>query len=319
MVDFDLIIKYFAGKAGPEEAMQVEDWAKSSPEHETYFHNLNQSWLEAGNELYTRPDTREEWENFNKQHIESANQVEELVPRKTQWFTKVAAVAAIIVVGFAGFYMFNTKNQNEPTTIAQATDKAIQLKLEDGTKVEVQPEGELVYPVKFKKESREVSLVGNGSFDVNHLPDQPFIVHLGDLHVKVLGTSFDIEREKRWIAVKVKRGKVAFYNSTDTVIVSEGAVGKYVKAEKKLIVEQPAPLVGTFHFNNSPLKDVAAELAAHFKVKVNITNPELNTCRLSAGFEAQSLKEILTAITTTFNFKCTLEGQTIYISGKACK
>jgi transmembrane sensor len=318
MVDFNLILKYFAGKAGPEEAMQVEDWAKSSPDHESYFQNLNQSWLEAGNELYTRPDTQQEWENFNKKHIETPK-AEPFVPRKTQWFSKVAAVAAIIVVGFAGFYMFNTQNQNEPTTIAQATDKIIQLKLEDGTRVEVQPEGELVYPVKFKKESREVSLVGNGSFDVNHLPDQPFIVHLGDLHVKVLGTAFDIERNRQWIAVKVKRGKVSFYNSTDTVIVSEGAIGKYLKGAKKLVVEQPAPLVGTFHFNNTPLKDVASALASHFKVKVNITNPELNGCRLSAGFDAQSLKEILTAISTTFNFKCTLEGQTIYISGKACK
>ncbi len=316
MMDFNLLIKYFAGKADPEEAIQVEDWAKSSGDNNAYFRNLHQSWVDAGDAFYSSPDVQQEWEAFHNRHI---NQVKEFRPAGKQWALRVAAVAAILVVAFAGFYVFNTHNQNEPTTVAEATDKAIELKLEDGTRVEIQPESELVYPIKFKQTSREVTLVGNGSFDVVHLPEQPFIVHLGDLHVKVLGTAFDIERKKDWIAVNVKRGKVAFYNKSDTVIIAGGFTGKYLKADKKLVVEQPVPLVGTFHFNQVPLKDVAATLAAHFNVKIKITNPAINNCMLSAGFEAQSLKDILTAISVTFNFTYTLEGQTAQISGSACK
>lgn len=310
-------MKYFAGKADPEEAMQVEDWAKTSEEQHAYFNNLHQSWIEAGEELYARPDVQQEWEIFKEKH--TINKVEELVPPRKLWLSRAAAIAATLVVAIAGFYIFNTSNQNEPTQIAEATDKAIELKLQDGTKVIVQPDGELVYPVKFKKDTREVTLVGNGSFDVTHIDHQPFIVHLGDLHVKVLGTAFDVERETGLIMVKVKRGKVAFYNKKDTIIIAEGATGKYFKKDRKLILEQPVPMTGTFHFNNTPLKDVAAALAAHFKVKVNINNPGLNDCKLSAGFEQQSLKDILNAISATFNLKCTLEGQTIQISGYACK
>jgi transmembrane sensor len=316
MVDFNLLIKYFAGKADPEEAMQVEDWAKVSDDHATYFRSLHQSWVEAGDAFYASPDVQQEWENFNSQHI---NQVKEFQPAGKRWGLRIAAAVATFAVAIAGFYVFNTNNENEPTTIAEATDHAIELKLVDGTKVEVQPESELVYPVKFKKTSREVTLVGSGSFDVVHIPDQPFIVHLGELHVKVLGTAFDIERKREWISVKVKRGKVAFYNKTDTVIVVEGFTGKFMKSDKKLVLEQPEPLVGTFHFNQVPLKDVAAQLSAHFKVRVNITNPAINNCLLSAGFEQQSLKDILTAISATFNFTYTLEGQTAQISGSACK
>lgn len=317
MVDFNLFIRYFAGKADPEEAMQVEDWAKASAEQHAYFNNLHQSWIEAGEALYTRPDAQQEWEIFKEKHV--INKVEELVPSRKLWLSRAAAIAATLVVAVAGFYIFNTGNQNEPTRIAEATDKAIELKLEDGTKVIVQPDGELVYPVKFKKSSREVTLVGNGSFDIIHMEHQPFIVHLGDLHVKVLGTAFDIERETGLIMVKVKRGKVAFYNKNDTIIVEEGATGKYFKKDRKLVLVQAAPLTGTFHFDNTPLKDVAAALAAHFKVKVNINNPGLNDCKLSAGFEQQPLKDILNALSATFNLKCTFEGQTIQISGNACK
>jgi transmembrane sensor len=317
MVDFNLFIKYFAGKADPEEAMRVEDWAEASEEQHAYFNNLHQSWVEAGEALYTRPDTQREWEIFKEKH--TINKVEELVPPKKLWLSRAAAIAATLVVAVAGFYIFNTSNQNEPTLIAEATDRAIELKLQDGTKVIVQQDGELVYPVKFKRDSREVTLVGNGSFDVTHIDQQPFIVHLGDLHIKVLGTAFDVERETGLIMVKVKRGRVAFYNKNDTIIVAEGATGKYFKKDRKLVLEQAVPLTGTFHFNNTPLKDVAAALAAHFKVKVNINNPGLNDCKLSAGFEQQSLKDILNAISATFNLKCTLEGQTIQISGYACK
>lgn len=316
MVDFDVLIKYFAGKADPEEAVQVEDWAAASEDNHAYFQSLHESWVVAGDGIYNRPDVQQEWDAFSKRQLPK---VQEFKPEKVHWFARVAAVAAILVVAVAGFYVFNTGNQNEPTTIAEATDKAIQVKLMDGTAVEVLPESELVYPVKFKTASREVTLVGNGSFDVAHLPEQPFIVHLGDLHVRVLGTAFDIERNRQWIAVKVKRGKVAYYNKKDTLIVAAGETGKYIKADKKLVLEQPQPLLGTFHFNNTPLKDVAAALAAHFKVKVNVLNPQLNTCLLSAGFENQSLQDILTAISATFNFKCTLEGQLVQISGNACK
>lgn len=317
MVDFNLCIKYFAGKADPEEAMAVEDWSASSEDHHVFFQNLQQSWLEAGTEIYSRPDVQQEWETFRKNHMDTVTK--EFKPQKGQWMVRAAAVAAMLVVAVGGFYLFNTHNQNVPTSIAEATDKAIDVKLEDGTRVVVQPESELVYPLKFKKDLREVTLVGNGYFDVVHLPDQPFIVHLGDLHIKVLGTAFDIERKKEWISVKVKRGKVAFYNKTDTVIVTEGATGKYIKSDKKLILELPSPETGTFHFDNTPLKDVAATLAAHFRVSVRILNPGLNNCKLSAGFEQQSLKQILTAISATFNLNCTLEGQTIQISGNACK
>ncbi|RYF53874.1 MAG: hypothetical protein EOO39_40160, partial [Cytophagaceae bacterium] len=143
-----------------------------------------------------------EWDALRKK---VPGQVQAFEPvAKTNWILRIAGVAALLAVFAGGYYIFNSENQNEPTRIAEATDKALQLKLEDGTQVEVSPDGELVYPVQFKKDSREVTLVGNGSFDVAHLPEKPFIVHLGDLHVRVLGTAFDIERKKEYISVNVK-------------------------------------------------------------------------------------------------------------------
>lgn len=317
MIDFDLIIKYFAGKADPEEAMLAEEWAKASEDNHVLFQSLHRSWLEAGDEVYHAPDIQKEWETFRQKHTAS-EPVQPEAPRRL-WLTRVAAAASVIGVALAGFYLFNSKNQNEPTLIAVAKDKTEEVRLVDGSLMTVEPEGELVYPAKFKKDSREVTLVGSGSFDVVHLPEQPFIVHLGDLHVKVLGTSFHITRARKEINVAVSRGKVAFYNKQDTLYIAAGETGKYIKSDKKFLLEKAAPLTGSFHFEATPLNEVAATLSAYFKAEIQLTDPGLKNCKLSAGFNNQSLNDILQEIALTLNVSYKIEESRIYINGSACK
>jgi ferric-dicitrate binding protein FerR (iron transport regulator) len=93
-------------------------------------------------------------------------------------------------------------------------------------------------------------------------------------------------------------------------------VGSYIKDDKKFVL---APFTGSFLFNNTPMSDVASQIGAHFKVKVQFGNAAFKDCRLSAGFENQTLKEILTAISATFNTEYKLEGNVVQISGNACK
>ncbi len=316
MIDFDLIIKYFAGKADPEEAMLAEEWAAASEENHALFQSLHQSWLEAGDEIYHIPDVQKEWASFSNKH--TIPQAQPQAPRRI-WLSRIAAAASIIAVAFAGFYLFNSKNQNEPTLIAVAKDKIEEVRLLDGSFITVEPEGELVYPVKFKKDSREVTLVGSGSFDITHLPEQPFIVHLGDLHVKVLGTSFHINRARKEISVQVNRGRVAFYNKKDTLYIAVGETGKYIKSDKKFVLVGATPVTGSFHFEATPLDQVAATLSAHFKMDIRLVNPGLKNCKLSAGFEQQSLNDILRDIVQTLNLSYKIEDSHINIDGPACK
>jgi ferric-dicitrate binding protein FerR (iron transport regulator) len=322
MIDFDLILKYFSGKADPEEAMLAEEWAAASEDNRAFFQSLHQSWLEAGNEAYRIPNAQQEWEAFSREHAiagaETAQVPQQLPPRRL-WLTRVAAAAAVVVVAFAGFYLFNSKNQNEPTLIAIAKHKAEEVRLADGTLMTVEPEGELVYPAQFKKDSREVTLVGSGSFDVAHQSNRPFIVHLGDLHVKVLGTSFHVNRGRKEISVQVSKGRVAFYNKTDTVFIAAGETGKYIRSDKKFELISAIPTTGSFHFEATPLDQVAATLSAYFKKDIQLAHADLRNCKLSAGFDNQSLNDMLREITLTLNLTYKIEESSIYINGSACK
>jgi ferric-dicitrate binding protein FerR (iron transport regulator) len=158
--------------------------------------------------------------------------------------------------------------------------------------------------------------VGDGSFDVNHEADRPFYVHMGQLHIKVLGTSFAVSRTKETVNVSVNKGLVAFYNAKDTLLVPEGNMGSYIKDDGKFVL---TPFTGSFLFNNTPMSEVASQIGAHFKVKVQFGNAAFKDCKLSAGFENQTLKEILSAISATFNTGYKIEGNVVQLSGNACK
>lgn len=66
------------------------------------------------------------------------------------------------------------------------------LTLSDGSRVWLNSDSRLKFPVKFSKGMRRVELVGEGYFEVAKDTSSPFIVNSGKLEIKVTGTSFNI-------------------------------------------------------------------------------------------------------------------------------
>ena len=66
------------------------------------------------------------------------------------------------------------------------------LVLSDGTKVWLNADSKIKYPVSFGQDKREVSLRGEGYFEVAKDSARPFIMSTDKMDVKVLGTTFDV-------------------------------------------------------------------------------------------------------------------------------
>jgi transmembrane sensor len=64
--------------------------------------------------------------------------------------------------------------------------------LPDGSKVWMNAESKLTYPVVFSGPNRKIALQGEAYFEVAHNPKKPFIVGFEGSNVKVLGTHFNI-------------------------------------------------------------------------------------------------------------------------------
>lgn len=71
--------------------------------------------------------------------------------------------------------------------------KSYSLVLSDGTKVWINSESSVEYPIVFSKDKRVVKVVGEAFFDVKEDASRPFIVETSGYQVKVLGTKFNVK------------------------------------------------------------------------------------------------------------------------------
>ena len=117
-------------------------------------------------------------------------------------FLVVAAAALVFFMGRA-LYPANVSHQASQTAairqpaplseISTRNGSKTTLLLPDGTKVWLNAGSKLTYDSGYGKSHREVSLSGEGYFDVVKNKEKPFIIHSSRINVKVLGTEFDVK------------------------------------------------------------------------------------------------------------------------------
>ena len=95
--------------------------------------------------------------------------------------------------------------------------------LSDGTKVWLNAGTTLRYRTSYSKNKRDVFLDGEAYFDVKKDPEHPFIVHVGDIEVKAVGTSFNVKayKNEKTVETTLVEGKVLVSkkNITEPIIM----------------------------------------------------------------------------------------------------
>lgn len=84
------------------------------------------------------------------------------------------------------------------------------LVLSDGSKVWLNADSKISYPVSFDKAERKVTIEGEAYFEVVHNDKWPFVVHAGNTATKVLGTSFNIKTYGKKVYTTLVTGSVLF-------------------------------------------------------------------------------------------------------------
>lgn len=154
--------------------------------------------------------------------------------------------------------------------------------LADGTKVFLNAESSLKYPVHFAGDLRKVKLKGEAYFEVKRDPVRPFIVDVNDLQVKVLGTSFGVrayaEEENIWttlVAGKVHvltGGKEFNLNPSEQAVYHKGANAvKIASVDTELYVGWKD---GRLVFDNCPLEQILRDLGRWYSFEVFYANQQ---------------------------------------------
>lgn len=103
--------------------------------------------------------------------------------------------------------------------LSLAKGRAYSVSLSDGTKVFLNSESTLKYPVSFVGNERRVILTGEAYFEVSPDEHKPFIVETSQYDIKVLGTKFNISSYPDEVisATTLVSGMVMVMGQTDSV------------------------------------------------------------------------------------------------------
>ena len=202
------------------------------------------------------------------------------------------------------------------------------IELADGSKIWLNADSKVQYPALFNGNTREVYLNGEAFFDIAKNPSKPFIIHLSNGTVRVLGTSFNIKAydNEPVVETSVATGKVAFIprlknnRKADTVFLTPNNKVVYRLDEEKIITavtvseEDKAWTEGKMIFRAMLFKEIAVELERNFGKKVVFNNEEVRNYRLTGSFQNNTLAEILYYLSKTKAFSYTISDEEIAIS-----
>ena len=317
-IDFELLGKYLSGEATPEEGVALDNWILDAPENRKLFDEVSVIWNEVKQQqVHQLPDK----EKFLREIRARLAPVEVYPVRKRFYLTSIAAALLLLVAAAIYIFFFREKEQ-VIRYVNRTTGKGIYRDtLSDRSLVVLNSHSNIKYPENFK---RTLHLTGEAWFDVTLNEGNPFIVNVGDIFIKVLGTSFNVRQQQHTIEVAVKTGAVMMYRGDQQIIVKAGSLGIYNVANHLFTVEASfnvnriGYVTRVFNFENTSLKEIVAQIERAYDIKVVFENKNLESCTMSSPFENKSIKYIFEVISITLNVDCRIENNTVYISGEGC-
>ena len=166
--------------------------------------------------------------------------------------------------------------------------------LSDGSRIKLNSESELRYPVVFTGEQREVYLKGEAYMEISK-DQKPFIVHAYDTRIKVYGTSFDVNSyNPDEIRIVLVQGKVGIHHSKmQEVILYPNQLARVSEKEGIVVKENInvnyyiAWQEGYFAFEEERLEDIMTTLSRWYRMKVIFENPQLKDIRFTASVQKE--------------------------------
>jgi transmembrane sensor len=222
-------------------------------------------------------------------------------PRRV-WAAVLAVAAAVAI----GFFVVHPALQPEPTAYVVRHSEV--RTLADGSTVELNQGAEI--DVDFSGAERSVRLLrGEAHFTVAKMgPERPFVVTVGDLRVRAVGTVFNVRIQNDNVDVLVTEGKVridpprpsepdlvvnaAMLHAGERTIVSASAptpVPPAVIAASEAEIEQVLAWQGLrLEFNDTPLAAAIEEFNRHSGTRFVIADDGIADLRIGGNFRADN-------------------------------
>ena len=210
-------------------------------------------------------------------------------------------------------------------TISTPYGGKYQVTLTDGTKVWLNAASTLVFPTVFTGAAREVSLKGEGYFEVSRNASQPFVVKVGDLKVDVLGTSFNIMAydDEEAVRTTLLEGAVKVGAGRVSRALTVGEQGVWNKKDKMEVVpdadteEAIAWKNGLLQFHSAGLPVIMRQLTRWYNVQIVYASEEIKNESFSGSIPSnENISQVLKMLELTGTVHFDVAGRTITVRNK---
>jgi len=350
-----LTYNFLSNTISDEEVDALLEWLKSSDENKQQFLEYKRIYfLSLNSTIPSRFESgkSEVWNKLYQQiNFADIEVGEERSAKRFNSFRRFIQIAAMFVMFFAlgslcTYYLFPdrvisiaaSKTMHEVIIPKGSKGEVI---LPDGTKVWLNANSKLMYDGDYGTKNRNVSLLGEGYFQVYKNPKLAFVVLASGIRVKALGTTFNVKSypDEKYFSTTLVEGSVKiegknincklkpsqqFTCNKEVVELADVSTLETEQPEEKIPVNQAIAEVEKTNMNivsnvnvavftswkddqwiidSDNLSNIAVLLERKFNIAVEIKSKELLYYKFSGTFKKETLEQILDAIGLTAPMK----------------
>ncbi|MBX3256478.1 MAG: FecR domain-containing protein [Chitinophagaceae bacterium] len=308
-----LLVKFLAGEASPAEEQEMLLWVESSEQNMHYFHQLSLLWSESSPDSPVATNENVAWVKFQAALTPRSRMI------KLRWI-KMAAAVIIILAGALPAYFINRSGNTIPAQIVSRSGNEVKTDtLPDNSIITLNKKTILTYPSSFAQNQRNVKLEGEAFFNITPQKTKPFTIDVGNIKVKVVGTSFNIKNSDSATEIIVSSGVVQVTRENETIELRTGEQTIITASTNKLEKNSSTDKLfnyyvsRTFVCDNTPLWKLVDKLNEAYNVHITIAKKELRALPLTVTFNEESLDTIFDILSQTLMIKVIKNGDDIVL------
>ena len=316
----DLLPLYARGEVSPQEGRMLDEWicqsAANRKKAEQYF-RIEQ--------LYSLAEASEKTDTDSALRALHSRMRRSRTLNAAGWIKLAAAILSVplLISTIWLSVQLSKADALPPVQIKSTVGMTTSTTLPDGTRVWLNSNSSLCYPVRFGN-TREVTLDGEAFFEVAKDTGRRFLVNAGKLQIEVTGTQFDVEAysdrgpEVRTTlvsgSVKLHCPDASGYIHTVPICPGEQLCYNSETFRLSRHVSDPALTTawkdGKILLDNTSLEDALRVIGNRFNVEFMVRNQSLLANRYTGAFSSQTLEVVLEHFkrTTRIHFDTSLKG-----------
>lgn len=253
-------------------------------------------------------------------------------PRISDYRSRLIKIAAVLILAVTASIVFtkmaDSVVEETPITWIEKENpkgRTSTIHLPDNSTLKLGPNSSVRYTEGFAGTNREIWLTGEAFFEVEKDPDRPFLVYTGNVHTKVLGTSFNVKAlaGADHVDVALLSGKVLIENDEHTIsqelvpnekISLEKNSGKVTKATLDYNLDI-AWKDGILVLRNESVKSLEEKLENWYNVEVHVQGIR-DSYQFKGQFDNKSLEFVMNSISYSAGIDYRLIDNELYIYAK---